>query len=245
MVFHKTGDLSLAVSNLVTFWEYRPQYLPKTLELQDGKAFLHIPVCPLIMDLLTRDLEKRIQATEMRCFCRLLGISLCYKDHITNEEVSKQIQQSIGPFDDLLTTVKERKLKWYEHVVRSTIKQGLPKQSYKAQCRDREQERIGMICILWYALYKNGSLLLLRCRQRKRWEDNIREWTGLKLGETLGEAEDGGMEEVGCEVFCGAPTVSPTAGYVWCKKTVFGINVWSPDLKWLPHNQSFKTHFHL
>ena len=65
---------------------------------------------------LTRDLEKRIKATEMRCFRRLLGIS--YNDHITNEEVRrKKIQQPIGPFDGLMTTVKICKLKWYGHVV--------------------------------------------------------------------------------------------------------------------------------
>ena len=41
--------------------------------------------------------------------CGLVGILYVYKDHITNEEVRKQIQQSIGPFDDLLTTVKKQK----------------------------------------------------------------------------------------------------------------------------------------
>ncbi|XP_060065504.1 uncharacterized protein LOC132545850 [Ylistrum balloti] len=39
---------------------------------------------------LTAALEKRIQASEMRCFRRLLGIS--YKDHITNEEVKNRIR---------------------------------------------------------------------------------------------------------------------------------------------------------
>ena len=34
---------------------------------------------------ITADIERRIQALEMRYFHRLLGIS--YRDHITNEEV--------------------------------------------------------------------------------------------------------------------------------------------------------------
>ena len=34
---------------------------------------------------ITADIERRIQALEMRCFRKLLGIS--YRDHITNEEV--------------------------------------------------------------------------------------------------------------------------------------------------------------
>ena len=34
---------------------------------------------------LTPELERRVPTTEMRCYCRLLGIS--YKDHISNAEV--------------------------------------------------------------------------------------------------------------------------------------------------------------
>ena len=53
---------------------------------------------------------------EMRCYRKILHIS--YKDHITNEKVRAEIQQAIGPHEDLLTTVKRRKLKWYGHVSR-------------------------------------------------------------------------------------------------------------------------------
>ena len=59
---------------------------------------------------LTAELEKRTQAFEMRCYRRLLNIS--YKDHVTNEEVSRKIQAAIGEYDELLTLVKKRKLKW-------------------------------------------------------------------------------------------------------------------------------------
>ena len=55
---------------------------------------------------------------EMRCFRKLLGISC--RDHITNEEVKARIGNAIGPYEDLLTTVKRRKLKWYGHVTRSS-----------------------------------------------------------------------------------------------------------------------------
>ena len=37
----------------------------------------------------TADIERRIQALEMRCFRKLLGI--LYRDHITNEEVKARI----------------------------------------------------------------------------------------------------------------------------------------------------------
>ena len=42
---------------------------------------------------------------EMRCYRRLLHIS--YKDLVTNEIVCKKIQPDIGPYEDILTTVKK------------------------------------------------------------------------------------------------------------------------------------------
>ena len=59
---------------------------------------------------LTAELQRRIQAMEMRCYRKILHIS--YKDHVTNE-------QAIGPHEDL-TIVKRRKLQWYGHVFRSS-----------------------------------------------------------------------------------------------------------------------------
>ena len=54
---------------------------------------------------------------------------LKYRDHITNEEVKARIRNAIGPYEDLLTSMKRRKLKWYGHVTRpsglvKTILQG-------------------------------------------------------------------------------------------------------------------------
>ena len=56
---------------------------------------------------LTAELQRRIQAIEMRCYRKILHIS--YKDHVTNEEVHAKIKQAIGPHEDLLTIVKRRK----------------------------------------------------------------------------------------------------------------------------------------
>ena len=64
----------------------------------------------------TAELEKRVQALEMRCFSRLLGIS--YINHIANEEVKNQIKQASGPYEDFLFTIKRRKLIWFGHVIR-------------------------------------------------------------------------------------------------------------------------------
>ena len=47
---------------------------------------------------LTAELQKRIQAVEMRCYRKIPRIS--YKDHVTKEEVHAKIQQAIGPHEE-------------------------------------------------------------------------------------------------------------------------------------------------
>ena len=112
---------------------------------------------------LTAELQGRIQAMEMRCYRKILRIS--YKDHVTNEEVRAKIQQAIGPHEDLLTIVKRRKLQWYGHVSRSS----------------------GLAKTILQGTVKGGRR---QSRQRKRWEDNIREWTSLEFGKTQRAVEN-------------------------------------------------------
>ena len=93
---------------------------------------------------LTAELEKRTQAFEMRCYRRLLNIS--YKDHVTNEEVRRKIQAAIGEYDELLTLVKKRKLRWFGHVSMSsglakTILQGTVKGKIKKRQTEEEVGR--------------------------------------------------------------------------------------------------------
>ena len=87
---------------------------------------------------------------------------IVYRDHITNEEVKNITGNAIGPYEDLLTSVKRRKQKWYGHITRSS---GLAK------------------AVL------HGTRSRRRGRQRKRWEDNIKEWTGLAWNSTQRKAE--------------------------------------------------------
>ena len=91
---------------------------------------------------LAAELEKRMQAFEMRCYRRLLNIS--YKDHVTNEEVRRKIQAAIGEYEELLTLVKKWKLRWFGHVSRSsglakTILQGTVKGKRKEADRRRSE----------------------------------------------------------------------------------------------------------
>ena len=96
---------------------------------------------------LTAEFQRRIQAMEMRCYCKILRIS--YKDHVTNEEVRAKIQQAIGPREDFLTVVRRRKPQWYRHVSRSS----------------------GLAKTILQGTVKGGRR---QGRQGRRWEDNIR-----------------------------------------------------------------------
>ena len=107
------------------------------------------------------------------------------QDHLTYEEVRAKIQQPIGPHEDLPTIVKRRKLKWYGHVSRSA---GLAKSVLQGTVKGGRRQG----------------------RQKRRWEDNIREWTGQEFAKSQTAVEKREkMEETGCEVIYGAPTTPP------------------------------------
>ena len=110
---------------------------------------------------LTAELEKRTQAFEMRCYRSLLNIP--YKNHVTNEEVRRKIQAAIREYDELLTLVNKRKLRWFGHVSRSS---GIAKTILQ------------------------GTVKRKRGRQKKRWEDNIKEWTGMDSASSTRAAEN-------------------------------------------------------
>ena len=79
-------------------------------------------------------------------------------------DVRNRTRQAIVSHEDLLTAVKRRKLKWYGHVTRST---GLAKTILQGMVQGWRR----------------------RGRQKKRWEDNIPEWTGMTLGAAMRKAE--------------------------------------------------------
>ena len=113
---------------------------------------------------LTAELQRRIQAMEMKCYRKILHVS--YKDRVTKEEVRAKIQQAIGPQEDL-TTVKRRKLQRYGHISSSS---GLAKTILQGTVKGGRRQ---------------GG-------QRKRWEDNIRKWTGLEFAKSQRAVENRG-----------------------------------------------------
>ena len=108
--------------------------------------------------------------------------------YVTNEEVCAKIQQATGPHEDLLTIVNGRKLQWYGHVSHSP----------------------GLAKTILQGTVKGGRK---QGRQRERWEDHIREWTGLEFAMSQRAVENREkMEETGCEIICGAPTTVAVKG---------------------------------
>ena len=84
--------------------------------------------------------------------------------------------------------VKRRKLQWYGHVSRSS---GLAKTIMQGTVKGGRRQH----------------------RQRKWWEDNIREWAGLDFTKSQRAVENREkMEEIGYEVVCGAPTTITVKG---------------------------------
>ena len=99
----------------------------------------------------------------MRCYQRLLNIS--YKDHVTNAVVRRKIQAVIEKYDELLTLVKKRKVRWFEYVSSSS---GLAKTILQGTVKGQRK----------------------RGRQKKTSEDNINEWTGMDFASSTRAAEN-------------------------------------------------------
>ena len=159
-ILARIAQATAALTKLKTIWNDRNIALSSKIRLMRSLVMsIFLYACESWT--LTAETEKRIQAMEMRCIRKLLGIT--YRDHITNEEVQNRTRQAIGPHEDLLTTVKQRKLRWYGHITRSGLAKTVMQGTVQGERR--------------------------RGRQRKRWEDNIPEWTGLTLGTAMRKAE--------------------------------------------------------
>ena len=85
--------------------------------------------------------------------------------HVTNEEVHNKIQNATGVYDNLLTMVNKRKLRWYGNISRSS---GMAKTILQGTVKGARRRR----------------------RQKKSWEENIKEWTGMGFGDSLRATED-------------------------------------------------------
>ena len=131
----KPEILSRTARTTAALTRLKPVWIDKSISPNSKRRLMRSFVTPIFLYAceswtLTAELQRRIQAMEMRCYRKILLIS--YKDHVTNEEIRAKIQQAIGPHEDLLSIVKRCKLQWYGHVshlscVAKTILQGTVK----------------------------------------------------------------------------------------------------------------------
>ena len=164
----KPEILSRIAQTTAALTRLKPVWIDKSISFSSKIRLMRSLVTSIILNAceswtLTAELQRRIQAMEMRCYRKILHIS--YTDHVTNEEVRGNIQQAIGPHEDLLTIVKRRNLQWYGHVSRSS---GLAKTILQGTVNGGRRQG----------------------RQRKRWEDNIKELTGLEFGKSQRAVEN-------------------------------------------------------
>ena len=161
-------ELSRTPQTTVALTRLKPVWNDRNISLS-SKTWL---MCSLVTSIflyaceswtLTEKLQRKIQATEMRCYRKILHIS--YQEQVTIEEVHAKTKQAIGPHKDLLTIVKRRKLQWYGHVSHSS----------------------GLAKTILQGTVKGGRR---RGRQRKRCEDNICEWTGLEFDKSQRAVEN-------------------------------------------------------
>ena len=98
------------------------------------------------------------------------------------------IQQAIRLHEDLPTIGMRRRLKWYGHVSRSS----------------------GLAKTILQGTVKWGRR---KGRQKKRWEDSIREWTDLEFAKSQRAVENKEKwRKTSCEVICGALTTHAVKG---------------------------------
>lgn len=163
-ILARIAQSTAALTKLKTFWQDRNISLASKIRLMRTLVIsIFLYACESWT--LNADTQKRIEAHEMRCYRKILNIS--YKDRITNEEVRSRISTALGAHDSLLSIVKKRKLTWYGHVTRSS----------------------GLAKTILQGTVPGGRR---RGRQKKRWEDNIKEWTGLSFADSQREAHDRG-----------------------------------------------------
>ena len=93
-VLSRIAQTTAAVTKLKVIWNDKNLAISSKVRLMRSLA-MSIYLYTSETWTITAGIERRIQALEMRCFRKLLGIS--YRGHITNEEVKARTGNAIGP----------------------------------------------------------------------------------------------------------------------------------------------------
>ena len=112
------------------------------------------------------DLCRRINALEMWIYRRMLKIS--YEDHISNERVLERVGEKTCY---LLSTIKERKMRYFGHIVRANGLQRVLMEGCVAGVRKRG-------------------------KQRRKWTSDVLDWSGMSYADCVRLAHDRGAWRV-------------------------------------------------
>ena len=117
----KAEVLTRAAQTLVALAKLKPIWRDKSISPRSKLKLLRALVLSIFLYAsetwtLTAELQRRIQALEMKCYRTVLGIT--YRDRASNDDIRSLITAHVDKYEDLLSIVKKKKLKWYGHVVR-------------------------------------------------------------------------------------------------------------------------------
>ena len=91
-ILSRIAQTTTALTRLKPVWNDMSIFLSSMIRLfRSSVTFIFLYACESWT--LTAELQRRIQAMEMRCYRKILRIS--YNDYVTNEEVRTKIQQAI------------------------------------------------------------------------------------------------------------------------------------------------------
>ena len=117
-----------------------------------------------------------MQAMVMSCYWKIMRITCTH--HVCNVDVRNRIQHAIGRQEDLQTTVKRRKLKWYGHIARSSgleknIFQGLVKHGEGSKKKGKTKEAMDFAPARWpsavVSLCLNAKTLKMWVKRKQVW----------------------------------------------------------------------------
>ena len=115
----KPEILSRIAQTTAALTRLKPVWIDKSVSVSSEIRLMRSPVTSIFLYAceswtLTAELQRRIQAMEMRFYSKI------HTKTVIPTRKSAMIQQAIGPQEDLLTIVKRHKLQWYGHISRSS-----------------------------------------------------------------------------------------------------------------------------
>ena len=164
-VLSRIAQTTAAVTKLKVIWNDKNIAISSKIRVMRSLAMsIFLYACETWT--ITADIERRIQALEMRCFRKLPGIS--YRDHITNEEVKARVGNAIGPYKDLDYSEKtQTEVVRALHTIIWTGQDHPTGNSSRRKTKRQTEETMGKNIKEWTGLEWN--IMLRKAKNREEW----------------------------------------------------------------------------